>query len=443
MQITMRIFFRSITVRNKELIPAKGPLMVLVNHPSTFMDPIVAASIVNREVSFLAKGTLFKNKISKWALSRVNVIPVYRQHDDPSLMQKNKETFNKCFEHLEKNGVILMFPEGTSITERKLRPIKTGAARIALGAEAQNNFELGVTIITMGLNYANPHKFNRDLFINIGKPIQLGDFKESYLTDEFKAAEELTEKIRQKMESLIIATTDEKTDKLVKNLEMLYKNKLSKEQGINKKDKDAEFLITKNIVETVNYYTLNYPEIVESISARIDEYLTNLNRLGLKDTDLARNQKSDSFFGSNLKALFILIAGFPIYVYGLINNYLPFEIPARIAKKVSSSIEFVGAIGMIGGMFTFAIFYTTQIVLFWKYTHIQWLTIAYGLSLPISGFFAYWYAHTINKLHTKWMLLMLFYKKSVFISNLITEREQIIAELDKIKNEYTLLMKSS
>lgn len=443
MKITVRIFFRSITIRNKELIPAKGPLMVLVNHPSTFMDPIVVATMLNREVFFLAKGSLFNNGFSRWLLPKLNIIPVYRQKDDPTQMNKNTETFEKCFEHFEKGGVLLMFPEGTSITERKLRPVKTGAARITLGAEARNDFNLGVNVITIGLNYANPHRFNRDLFINIDQPIKATEYKERYLTEEFSAVEELTEDIRKKLETLIIAIEDDKTDELVKNVELIYKYKLSKERGISKNDKDADFILTKGIVNAVNYYQQTNPERVELMSSRINEYLNNLNRLGLTDTDLARNQKSSSFVRSNLKALLIIILGFPVYLYGMINNILPFEIPARIAKKVTSSIEFVGAIGMVGGLFTFTIFYTVQIFLVWKFTHTAWLTVAYGISLPLSGFFAYWYFHTINKIRTKWILLMLFYKKSVFISNLITEREQIIAEFDKVKNEYAELGKTA
>lgn len=442
MQITVRVFFRSITIRNKELIPDKGPLMVLVNHPSTFMDPIVVATMLNRKVFFLGKGILFKSKIAAWLLPKFNVIPIYRQKDDPSMMDKNKEIFIKCFEHLENSGALLMFPEGTSITERKLRQIKTGAARIALGAEARNNFQLGVNIITIGLNYANPHKFNRDLFINIAKPIRVIDFKADYSIDEFKAVENLTEEIRKNLEKLIIAIEDDKTDELVKNIETLYKYKLSKELGISRKDKDADFILTKNIIETVNYYLECNPDRVENIRLRIEEYLNNITRLGLSDADITRNQKNNSFIRSSLKALLILILGFPFYIYGLINNFLPFQIPALIAKKVSKSVEFRGAISMVGGMFTFLIFYSSQIILVWKYMHLQWLTIAYGLCLPISGLFAYWYFHTVNKMRTKWVLMMLFYKKSVFISNLISEREQIIAEFDKIKEEYRQILAS-
>jgi glycerol-3-phosphate O-acyltransferase/dihydroxyacetone phosphate acyltransferase len=121
----------------------------------------------------LAKGELFKGKLAQWMLPKLNMIPVYRKQDDPNQMDKNAATFEKCFEHLERGGAILMFPEGTSITERKLRPIKTGAARIVLGAEERNDFNLGVKVITIGLNYENPHRFNRTLFVNIDKAIDV------------------------------------------------------------------------------------------------------------------------------------------------------------------------------------------------------------------------------------------------------------------------------
>ena len=439
--ITVRMFFRSITIRNKELIPNKGPLMVLVNHPSTFMDPIVVGTILNRQVFFLGKGVLFNTRFARWLLPRLNVIPIYRQHDDPSMMGKNEEIFTRCFEHLGKGGALLMFPEGTSFTERKLRPIKTGAARITLGAEALHNFELGSHIITIGLNYANQHKFNRDLYINIGKPINVADYKEEYALNDHKAVENLTEEIRHRLEKLIIAIEDDKTDKLVKNIEILYKNKLSRDLGIRKNDKDADFILTKNIIETVNHYLVTDPRLVEIMHLRINGYLNKVHQLGLRDTDINQNQQSDSFIAGNLKSLLILILGFPIYLFGLITNFLPFEIPSVVAKKIDESNEYRGAIMMVGGLFTFLIFYTSETILLWKLTHIQWLTVVFGISLPIAGLFCYWYFHTVNKMRTKWMLMMLFYKKSVLISNLITEREKIISDLDKIKRKYTQYLK--
>ncbi len=441
MQITVRVFFRSIVIRNKEVIPAQGPLLVLANHPSTFMDPIVIATILNRKVFFLGKGELFKSKFAKWFLPKLNIIPVYRKQDDPSQMSKNEETFIKCYEHLENNGAILMFPEGISITERKLRPIKTGAARIVLGAEARNDFKLGIHIINIGLNYADPHRFNRDLFINIHKPINVSDYKLEYVQDTFSGAKSLTTEITKQLEKLIIAIEDNKTDELVNNIETLYKSYLSKERGLKENEQDGEFIITKNIVETVNYFLETDSIRVEIMRSRIKTYFKNLNELNLHDSDVAPNHNQKSFLSNSLKSMLIIFAGFPFYLYGLLNNCLPFEIPGWLARKISKEKEFRGAIGMVGGMFTFLIFYTAQIFLVWKYSHIQWLTIIYGISLPTTGLFAYWYYNTLKLIRTKWMLMMLFYKKSTVISNLITEREQIISEFDKFKNEYADVFK--
>lgn len=441
MRTTVRIFFRSITISNKKAIPEKGPLLVLANHPSTFLDPIVIASLLDRKVFFLAKGELFKSKFAKWFFPKLRMIPVYRKQDDPSQMSKNQDTFKKCFEHLEKGGAILMFPEGISITERKLRPIKTGAARIVLGAEANNDFSLNSSIICVGLNYANPHRFNRDLFINIDHPISVVDYKKEYETDSFKAAENLTEEIRKHLEKLVIAIEDDKTDKLVENIETLYKYKLTKESGASKNDMVADFSLTKNIVESVRYFSVAQPERVNSLRKRIDEYFNNLILLGIKDIDIARSKKSRNFFSNSVSAILTIVLGFPFYLYGLINNILPFEIPGWIANKVSKSIEFRGPIGMVGGMFTFIIFYSIQITLVWKFSHNQLYTLLYGISLPLSGIFGYWYYLVVSKIRNKWMLVSLFYKKNTVISSLITEREELIAEFDKAKNEYVQIVK--
>lgn len=191
-------------------------------------------------------------------------------------MSKNEDTFLKCYEHLERGGVILIFPEGTSITERKLRPVKTGAARIALGAEARNEFALGVQVLTIGLNYVNPHKFNRDVFVNLEEPIRVGDFKSLHEENGSKASQELTETIRVQLERLIIAVNDAHSDELVKNVELLYKSKRLKELGFSEKDKEADFELTKKIVEVIQYYLENKTERSDAMRNRIQDYLRRL-----------------------------------------------------------------------------------------------------------------------------------------------------------------------
>jgi len=436
MKLTGKGFFRSITVKNKEYIPKKGPLLVLANHPSSFMDPIMIATLLDFQVYFLAKGELFKTKIARWILPKFNVIPIYRQQDDPSLMGKNEETFVKCFEHLEKGGAILIFPEGISITERRLKPVKTGAARIVLGAEARNDFNLNVQLLTIGLNYTNPHQFNRDLYINIDKPIPASDYKDEYFTDPIKGVQALTETIRESLEKLIIDVQDANTDQFARNIEKIYKYKLTKDLGIAKDDKEAKFNLSKTITEVANYFYQNQPERAAAMNQRMKGYLENLLAVGLRDYDLQASQKNDSILYGSLKTLFLVVAGLPFYVYGLINNYVAFKIPDLVANKMVTSIEFKGPIAMATGMLTFLLFYIFQSILVWKWTENNWLTLAYIVSLPLSGLFAYKFHHFLKRIRSKWLILIIFYRKSRMVASLISEREQLIDEFDEARKEY-------
>lgn len=436
MKITVKVFFRKLHVRNAGNIPASGPLIIVANHPSAFTDPIVIAVSIKRQVYFLAKGEVFKGALARWILPKLHMIPIYRKQDDPSLLHKNEETFEKCYQHLERGGVILVFPEGVSITERKLKKIKTGTARIALGAEAKNDFHLGVKIVSIGLNYTNPHKFREELLINVDKPVQVSDYRDEYSIDPVAAVNSLTEQIRVRLEKNIINIENEQLDLLVQDIETIYKSRLAREMGVSVEEKEEDFMLTKGISETVHYFQEKDPQRVGQMSKRVRNYLASLERVGLSDRMLNRASANGSLFTSNLKSIFFIVTGFPLYLYGLINNYFPFEIPGWLARRISKSREFQGPIAMVLGTFTFLFFYTAQIWFLHHFLHQTWLTISYGISLPLSGAFTYYYWHTLAYIRSRWRLVSLFWKRAQLIANLIHERADIIREFDKARDEY-------
>jgi 1-acyl-sn-glycerol-3-phosphate acyltransferase len=356
---TVLVFFKKIRFNNKNVIPALGPLIILANHPSTFMDSIVIASLINRKVYFLGKGELFKGAIAKFILNSLHVIPVYRVQDDPFQVNKNIDTFRTCYEHLEKSHVIVIFPEGVSITERKLKPIKGGAAHIAMGAEGKNNFNLNVKVVCLGLNYENQHKFNQDLFINTGTPIFVKNYQTIYENDKLKAIKMLTDDIKQQLESLMISIKDRQADEFVKNIEQLYLRQLVSQSQALTTTAEKEFLFTKNIAKTVSYYAENDANMYESMRIKLNNYVNHIVQLQLNDEVIENNQNINLSW-SVLKLVF----GFPVYLYGLINSMLAFEIPALLANRIVKSKDYKGAIGMVLGMFSFSLFYYLQISFF-------------------------------------------------------------------------------
>ena len=65
--------------------------------------------------------------------------------EDPG--QRNRESFRACIDVLARGGCIGIFPEGTSAHEPRLQPLKTGTVRIALQAEQEHDWKLGVAIV--------------------------------------------------------------------------------------------------------------------------------------------------------------------------------------------------------------------------------------------------------------------------------------------------------
>jgi glycerol-3-phosphate O-acyltransferase / dihydroxyacetone phosphate acyltransferase len=439
--ISLRVFFRKYQVQGQEKLKAiKGPLIVVSNHPNTLIDPLIVATLMPQRVAFVANGSIF-NKFTRPIFRYFNVIPVYRKKDmgdanNPlSQTELNKSTFKNCYEHLAKDGTILLFPEGTSELERRLRDIKTGTARIALGAEHENRFELGVKILPIGLNYSDQTRFRSEVFINVGEPIYLADFKEKYNPESFETVEALTELIAKKLSELSIVTEDEDEDSLVKNIEILYKNQLFQALHLPKTEKKHEFSIIKEIVAAVRYFEKHEPELFNKLQNSMNSYLTNVQKLGLSDDVFYKTQKH-SISRQFWQTVFILITGFPMYVYGLINNYLPYILPSKLVRFISLDISYRGSILLTTGIVTFLSFYGLQI---WGIQHFfgqPLLTTLYALSLPLSGYFALWYWGKAEHFGYLQRTRKIFAANYSQIKALLKERTTIFGMLERAKESY-------
>lgn len=126
-----------------------------------------------------------------------HIIPIIRKSDiKKGEIINNKDTFAKCHEYLSEGRTFLIFPEGTSYYELKLREIKTGIARIALSLEDLNNFKGALKILPIALDYSDAVDFRSSIVVIINEPIIVENYKKQYALDMIKAVTELTEGIR-------------------------------------------------------------------------------------------------------------------------------------------------------------------------------------------------------------------------------------------------------
>jgi glycerol-3-phosphate O-acyltransferase / dihydroxyacetone phosphate acyltransferase len=173
-----------------EPLPASGPVLLVANHPNSLMDPALVISSAGRPVRFLAKAPLFRDPVVGWLVRGAGSIPVYRVQDDPSQMARNDDAFRAAHDALAADAAVGIFPEGISHDNPALAPMKTGAARIALGAAGR----IGVfPIVPVGLSFRARDRFRSDALVRVGAPVPWEDLADGPGGSE--QARELTRRI--------------------------------------------------------------------------------------------------------------------------------------------------------------------------------------------------------------------------------------------------------
>jgi 1-acyl-sn-glycerol-3-phosphate acyltransferase len=383
---------------------------------------------------------VFKNPLVGWLLGKMHMIPIYRKEDVKGQAPDNRASFARCFDFLANKGTLLIFPEGSSVHERRLRKLKTGTARIALGAEAEHDFKLGTQILTIGLNYSDPVRFRSELFINVDAPIAVADYQADYVTDSIEAVNTLTEDMRVRLEKHIIVTIDQEEDILARNIEAVYKSRLVKELELEEEEPVQEFRLTRNILEAIRFFQENSPERVQELRARLIDYQNCLQQLGLKEEVFEKKNHRNGYVKTLLSILYSVIC-FPVYVFGLLNNYIPYILPSKIARLITKDQVYIAPIMMTTGIFSFSICYALQILFFSRVvTDSGWLTLAYAVSLPVSGFFVLHYWNYLISFYNTWNFSLLFKSRKEQIAALLRTRSGIMQALDKARKEYSFFI---
>lgn len=431
----LKTFFRKISTHNNSIIPKKGPIIFVCNHPNLIIDAWLVGMTCNRRLYFLAKSTIFRGKVLSWILSKLGLIPVYRKQDGNGDTTKNKDTFIKAYGILEKKGSFLIFPEGISVAERKLNKIKTGAARIGFGAMVNNEWNLDVTIIPVGLSYENIIKFKSEVTIKYGLPIKIADYKNDYIANEVQTVKMVTNKIEDAITNLTTNVRTLEHEEIVDALELIYKKELMRDLGLSTKNKTDEFSITKQLIDGVEWYFQHKPSKVEKFKMMFKSYKEKLDLLGLKEEYIESNIKSITLIDRFYIYLYIVI-GFPFYVYGLLNNYIPYKVPRWLAQKFTRAKSEIASAKLLSGMVVFVFYYILLIYMFSRLVNENALTIVYALTIIPSGNFVLSYYFHAQKYRQHMRFFTYFYQKRYVMQQVVDERNALINYIDQARDAY-------
>ena len=107
----------------RDIVPENGAYILASNHRLA-TDPIMLGMGLKRQVLFMAKEELFKNKFISWFLRKLGAFPVSRGKADTGSIRH--------FENALENGALMgIFIEGTRSKDGEFLPPKNGCSLIA------------------------------------------------------------------------------------------------------------------------------------------------------------------------------------------------------------------------------------------------------------------------------------------------------------------------
>jgi glycerol-3-phosphate O-acyltransferase/dihydroxyacetone phosphate acyltransferase len=445
LHVALNVFFDRLEVVGDERIPSTGPAILTSNHPSSLMDAFVILATIRRRIHFLAAAMLFKNPLTSWLFRLGGALPVYREADDRSKLRRNVATFDQCRRLLDAGEVIAIFPEGITHGDPQVRAIKRGVARIALTAESRRNFEMGLRIFPVGLNYSELGKFRSRCLVIVGESIDLSSYKDRYRANRRNVEKELTEEIKRNLEQHTLHLKKLRLAELVREVESIYRNELMDRlppriAAFSEPERSLE--LSKAIIRAVEHFDGRQPKRVERIWESLRRYKRLLRWVGLSDQAFGRDPRKGRREGVGLKNMAGFVLGVPVAVYGLVNNILPYLIPSYFSSYARKNPSQKASLKFFSGCLSFPMFYVLQGTVC-GLLFAPWVALIYICTLPPTGFFAIGYFRRLRRVWAHLRLASALLQSRRVVFKLAQFRARLIDDLDAAKQDYMKFLAES
>ncbi len=167
------------------------------------LDAVVIACQCRQPVHFTIRSDMFNNPVFRFLLKGLNGIPVYRASEEKEKLRENFNSIDLCRNILKKNGIIIVFSEGITVHDWKLKPLKNGTARIVQHALLDPQLVQTLQVVPAGLTYSDYEHPAKTIIIQTGEIFYPGRLRHMDHTGAWKQA--FNAQLFQELRSLIPA----------------------------------------------------------------------------------------------------------------------------------------------------------------------------------------------------------------------------------------------
>jgi 1-acyl-sn-glycerol-3-phosphate acyltransferase len=310
-----------------ERVPGHGPVLLVANHPNSLLDPMLVAAAARRPVRFLAKAPLFSDFKTAWLVKGAGAIPVYRRADDPGQMDRNLDAFRAVHSALADGAAVGIFPEGLSHSEPALAPLKTGAARIALGGAILAG--TAFPIIPLGLVLRRKDAFRSEVVVLTGRPIAWHDLG-TRGPDDPDAVRDLTARIEEGLKHVTVNLERWQDRPLVDCAVRVWEA----ERGMAGSPGERVTRLEATTRVLADARRREDPDAA-ALAADVERHRRRLERLRLRPADLVADTRLSQAVRWTVRRIHLLLPlAAVVALAGLVLFYPPYRMTGRLVGRV-------------------------------------------------------------------------------------------------------------
>ena len=436
----VKLYYPRLEVHGADKIPAGKAAIFVPNHPNGLLDPILIMMTMNRPVSFLAKGTLFGNPIGRLFLGAFAALPIYRMRDagqpggpkdEEDMRAKNESIFSVCRQILHQNGAMAIFPEGKTHSESFLSEFKTGAARIALSAEAESNWGDEIQIVPVGLWYEDKTLFRSSVLVVIGDPYDIRSYEEAYESDPYQTAHDMTGQLKQDLDEVVLQAENNELLEAIPAVARWVEPQFDELPLIDQHE------LTGEMIDAYGYIQVNQPDRLETFSNDARKYARALHTLGIDDPWELEIPAATK--GRPWRLLAFLILAFPFALIGALVSYLRYRLARPVAVKVmGDDTSTISTVKLILGAVFVLIGYIILACIVGSWFNSGWIGLLSFILFPMLGYLALVWGEGFEEWSTLTSYHWLRLARNDLVVALKTQREfladQVRGALDDYRN---------
>ena len=317
--LVVRLVYRSVEVRQQAAETSSGPQLTVSNHFGGFADALIQAYALDRVPRFIARDVIWRYPVAKQVMDFARAIPTHKPEDKGPA--GNDQMFSSTYEALEEGDLVMIFPEGVTVDDPSMARIKTGAARIALGARASG--VEGIQIIPSGIHYDEKSALRSKVWVNVGLPLDLDAEIERYAppgtpqdASNHEAVRALTADIEERLRRSAPNYTDWQEERTLSDAASIA---LRTVPGATP---EVDYGDESDLA---NLLSGRSPEAKAAITVAVDQYTADLDAAGVNDRQMVTSFDSRrSFLGRITWNLMVGLVLLPFAPAGLVINFIPF-----------------------------------------------------------------------------------------------------------------------